>query len=232
MRMKTKFKNLVQTSCLALGCLLFLNEVNGGTPKWYGNDHFKISKSDDLVKVSMTKMPFESFSVNVEELETTNGFLSFEVKASSKVHLKVDGFTSDGNQINLFNEDVKTGGFEKLFYSLSESEQQINHLIFYVNPGEEFTGEIFFKSLKVSSFLENGKAISLFPNPTADVVTIELPDEDFQNVAIYDMQGRLIMEKPVSKSKIIADLNGQKSGIYMIKAKGQNATLTKRFMVK
>jgi hypothetical protein len=230
--MKKKFNVLYKRSCLIFCCLVLSFKAFAGDPEWYANDHFKISKNDEEVKVSMKKLPYESFSVNLSALNPSGEVISFGVKSEKKITLRVDGFTSEGTQIHLFNEEIEAGSFEKLYYNINQSEHSINHLIFYVNPGQKYEGELIFKELKVSSALEVGKTLSLFPNPTSDVINIRLPGKQFESIAIYDLYGMLILEKLVESSSIEVDLKGQKTGIYILKAKGPNATLTQRFMVK
>jgi len=223
--MKQKFKILMMLMCLAFFC----NAYNGA-PRWYGNNHFRIVQKENMVRVAMSKMPWESFSVNLNDVISSEGYLSFEVKSENAILLRVDGFTADNQQVELFSEEIAAGKFKELFYNLASTQSKIEHLIIYVNPGKEYKGEVQFKGLKSTSLAEEKKAVTVFPNPTHGDVSVQLPDNTFNQVVLQDASGNVLSSKSAQGSQVLMNLNNQKPGIYIIKAKGRNAVVTTKII--
>jgi hypothetical protein len=216
--------------CILWMCPLFVRAADPGLPKWYGNSHFKITGVKDEVKVSINKMPWESFSVALEELVPEGGFLSLQVKAATPATLRIDGFTADQQQVMLFSESIAAGEFRQLYCQLPASQLTVSHLIFYVNPGQHYKGEVLIRDLQVKASSPR-EAIIIYPNPTANRVHIALPDKGFKEILIYDPQGKLILTKPVSGLAATLDLAGLPAGLYVIKATGGPAVLSSRLIV-
>ncbi len=71
--------------------------------------------------------------------------------------------------------------------------------------------------------------ISVYPNPTTDVVTFK-SDEIIKTITIYDIQGRKILQtKPIDNQISIAHLN---KGIYFLKTKINGKIATKKIIKK
>lgn len=72
----------------------------------------------------------------------------------------------------------------------------------------------------------------IYPNPTTDFIKINLPNDQYNQVQIVDMQGRVIAEMPVSNHfEQTIDVSNYKTGTYFIKAKLQNGiSVSKKFV--
>ena len=70
----------------------------------------------------------------------------------------------------------------------------------------------------VNALLENDKNVSIYPNPTSDVLYINTANE-ILNVRIISMDGKVILAKVVNKSINVSDLL---SGTYIINIETQN----------
>ena len=200
---------------------------------WYGNDHFRISQEDDVVKIRMSKMPWESFSTDIQPLESSEGFLSFEVKSEQSITLRVDGLTDDKKQVELLKENIDAGDYRNLLYQLSSAEGKISHLIFYVNPGDIFHGEVYIRGLAMKPF-DQEETFSVFPNPTAGDALVQLPHKNFSSVILYDESGNVVMMKePDGSRSVKLNLNDRKAGLYVLKARSNsNEMLTTKVVVK
>ena len=64
---------------------------------------------------------------------------------------------------------------------------------------------------------ENNRSISIFPNPTIDLVTIEA--DDLLQVDVLDINGRTIKSVPCTGNALQLDLSSLRSGTYFISAK-------------
>jgi hypothetical protein len=71
--------------------------------------------------------------------------------------------------------------------------------------------------------------ISIFPNPTADLLNIRL--ENFKistpiNISILDVSGRIILSKNYIYPETIIDMRSYKAGYYILMLKRENYTNT------
>jgi hypothetical protein len=217
-------------------CFLFLAcfSVQGNhVPEWCGNNHFKISHQDDAVTIRMSKMPWESFSVNLQQMETSEGFLSFELRSATSLTLRVDGLTSDNRQVQLFQEEIAAGDFQQILYNLSSADGRLHNLIFYVNPGREFHGEIEVKGLTIQPYDAQENVVSVFPNPTAGEMLIQLPGKNFSNLTLLDDHGNVVLQKqPEGAQGVVLNLTGRKPGLYVLKAQSNSQLLTTKIILK
>ncbi|MGA0109185.1 MAG: T9SS type A sorting domain-containing protein, partial [Schleiferiaceae bacterium] len=69
------------------------------------------------------------------------------------------------------------------------------------------------------------KAVSIYPNPTTGVATIELPEADAL-IRVYDGIGRLVLEGQCSDKKYLVDLTRFASGLYRVSVQWQDGTET------
>jgi hypothetical protein len=74
--------------------------------------------------------------------------------------------------------------------------------------------------------------IQIYPNPASEVVNIQLPDARLSGtrISIYDVQGRLVIDKTFSTTTIQMDVKPLQNGIYQMVVNG-NTTNTKTIVV-
>ncbi len=78
---------------------------------------------------------------------------------------------------------------------------------------------------------ENGMpTINVYPNPTADFVTIEA--DDLLEVVLFDTKGRTLSSMAAKGSKTYLDLSNLKSGVYFISAKTRSTSSFVKSIVK
>ena len=87
-------------------------------------------------------------------------------------------------------------------------------------------------------FIEVGrKAISetdikIYPNPTSAEFTIELPfDETYFHVAIYDLNGKEVLNQDISQKNTTIGTNELTEGIYLIKLSNNNSIFNKKLLI-
>jgi subtilisin family serine protease len=68
-------------------------------------------------------------------------------------------------------------------------------------------------------------AVSIYPNPTTGMATIELPEADVL-IRVYDGIGRLVLEGQSSDTKYLVDLTRFASGVYRVSVQWQDGTET------
>jgi len=72
-------------------------------------------------------------------------------------------------------------------------------------------------------------SISIFPNPINSVLNVNLKFDRTTQIDIYDVMGKKVFTTTINSSKRI-QLRELRSGIYIIKLKQDNASLTKRLI--
>lgn len=62
--------------------------------------------------------------------------------------------------------------------------------------------------------------ISVYPNPTSDMLTVTLKGNKEEKAEIYNMEGRKVMETTVGNGKNKIDVSNLQSGNYILNIKG------------
>lgn len=85
--------------------------------------------------------------------------------------------------------------------------------------------------------LVNSWEVALFPNPTNNLLNVRfnLPKEDTITITLFNLQGKLITEKPFGKkmqgiNQETVDITDLPAGTYICKIAGQNNIITKKVM--
>ena len=71
-------------------------------------------------------------------------------------------------------------------------------------------------------------SITVYPNPTNGLVHIEIPNQNIQNIKVYDLQGQLIKETTESQF----NLSNYSNGPYFIKAQTNQGIYTYKLIKK
>lgn len=71
-----------------------------------------------------------------------------------------------------------------------------------------------------------GLSIKIYPNPSQETFTIELPVREVFSLIVSDMTGRKIYERKNAAGTVKVDCNGFSSGIYFIQAVNNETSLT------
>jgi hypothetical protein len=91
-------------------------------------------------------------------------------------------------------------------------------------------------SLNLQEWLNSANAweVVIFPNPTSTNLNLcyNLPKEDEINIGLFDMQGKLILQKSTGKQvsgeqQHNLDISNLPEGSYVCRIKGQHQTVTK-----
>ena len=77
---------------------------------------------------------------------------------------------------------------------------------------------------------ENSSSIDVFPNPTTDVINVDLSglnDYSGQKLRIMNLSGQIVYEENVNQSKVVIDVKSLlSSGIYVLNTVDRNGTIT------
>ena len=82
-----------------------------------------------------------------------------------------------------------------------------------------------------SAITENGlHAVSIYPNPTNGMLTIDLGDvtTDVTSVELLDVTGRIILSSTAITDKVLFNLADEAPGIYFVRIKSSTATIARK----
>ena len=77
---------------------------------------------------------------------------------------------------------------------------------------------------QVGLYFPTSAVIALYPNPTSDFITLELPTEDGAMAYLYDAQGKLIYQVANAKNGQRFDLSSLSTGVYTFRITLNNLT--------
>ncbi len=86
-------------------------------------------------------------------------------------------------------------------------------------------------ALKTSS-LAMGQEMTLYPNPATRAVTVTLPQNEAEELAVYDVSGRLVrhLDKVSGQSQVVIPLGNLPAGIYTVRIRDSNQVYVKRLV--
>jgi hypothetical protein len=88
--------------------------------------------------------------------------------------------------------------------------------------GKVFTG--------IADLGTDSPAVSLYPNPTKEQITIDMNTAKYQTVEIYNVIGARVMNQKIANSIFNMDVRNLSVGIYFIKFTGINISYTTKFV--
>jgi len=88
------------------------------------------------------------------------------------------------------------------------------------------------KNVGIGNRIEQDK-IEFYPNPASNIITIKSMQDLMQlNIEIYDLSGKLIMNKLIFKDNLTIDINDIQSGVYMLKIKHNDASQIHKLIIQ
>ena len=72
--------------------------------------------------------------------------------------------------------------------------------------------------------------IQIYPNPSNKDLFIKLPSKQIADIYLYDIEGRLIIEKSNKSSTVLISNNNLKKGVYIIRVENHLGFINKRIM--
>lgn len=85
-----------------------------------------------------------------------------------------------------------------------------------------------------TNVIDASNLLKLYPNPTKEVVNIELDNNSISEVGVYNLQGQLIETKTPRQVNSIVELNTKEwaPGIYFVKAKSNDKLYTSKLVIQ
>lgn len=129
---------------------------------------------------------------------------------------------------NIFEDDYFGFFFEDtfMFFSIVTDIDDVQTLILHGGPFTTLT----FREIPVLSLPEfNNNHISIYPNPTSEVLMLSSENLVIEKINIYSISGKLILEQKLNESNSI-NISGLSEGIYFLEVFADNGKSIQRFI--
>ena len=94
-----------------------------------------------------------------------------------------------------------------------------------------FETEFVEEALSVSEFDFNG--FSMYPNPAKDVLNIQLNNISNAYLSVYDIQGKLVLDRIISQEQNVAlNVSDLQSGMYFVKLNTGTKEIVKKLIIE
>jgi hypothetical protein len=78
----------------------------------------------------------------------------------------------------------------------------------------------------------NQNAVTIFPNPVKDVMTVKANSNIIKEIQVYNVAGQLVINQTVNAKSVTLRTNGLNAGAYNLKATLDNGTITKKVVIQ
>ena len=75
-------------------------------------------------------------------------------------------------------------------------------------------------------------SISVYPNPSNDLINIKLDDNQLSKIELYDITGKLLFKKNLKANNYVLNIANYPSGIYLLKIFNQNSMFINKKVIK
>ena len=99
----------------------------------------------------------------------------------------------------------------------------------------DFDGAFDYSDIRVIEFTKAGIEISIYPNPTNDVVNIQLDENIIEGeLQLYDQLGRLVLQDTIIKSEYLKTIKVSQfpNGVYTINIISDDQRFSEKFIVQ
>ena len=218
--------------------------------EWYGNQNFSFQETNNSLDVSINKNPWESFTLKISNNEILNNpVVNIDIRSDENITLRVDisdGVFMSSNSALMQQELQGTKMFNRMSFDFTEILKDIElseeaFLIFIINPGEKFNGELSIRSVNFSTSNEidnsvesQNEELSVFPSPATSFTNVVIPDGNFETLRILDMTGKIVIEKDVtyySGTTYRIELDQVSTGYYVVQLASEITVLTNKLIV-
>ena len=132
-----------------------------------------------------------------------------------------DGYRDD----DYFHFNWGWGGQQNGYYALtncSSYEFNSNHAIIIGIRGPE---------LPTAIGETNAENINVFPNPSNGMVYVCAESQQVQELQVFDLSGRMILQKSINETEFSIDLSGYNAGTYILRLTTRNGVETSKIVI-
>ena len=250
--MKTRLNIKFATALFTLSIIanVACAEVNQNIKDWFGNHNFSFVEQNDLLVVNINKNPWEAFTLSIDNTDLMNNpVVTIEMSTEQSINVRVD--ISDGVFVSSQSRTIESkvdgnGMFNKISFDFTEVLNDVNlsqdaFLVFFVNPGQKFNGEVLIKNLKFSTSADESKILnniqdelSVFPSPATSFTNVTIPDGTFDCLNFIDITGKIIAKFDIKNfcgTTHRIDLANFSKGTFMVLLVGETQSLSGKLII-
>jgi len=217
----------------------------------FANSNFQITENIEEINIAMEKNPWESFTLAIDNVEVLNNpVVVFDILSNENIDLRIDitDGTNMSSESGIIKESIEgKSTFQTISFDFTNMVSGLDltndiYLVFYVNPGKSYKGEINIKNISFS--LETNKEnlnptqkptnFNMFPSPATSFTNIEIPEADFNTLNIIDMGGRIVASHDISfnaGTTFRVELNNLPKGYYTVQLTDSETVLTNKLII-
>lgn len=172
--------------------------------------------------------------------QTNKVVLQWQTSSEEAVKQFVIERSSDGKTYKAIGQVAASGNSSLTKnYSFADVSPYMSASNYYRLNMQDIDGTVKYSKILIIKF--DGQlttSLSVFPNPTRDILQVQLPDGMSGTVAlqVFDLNGRLMKFTNLASDgnalNTTVDVSTLVKGIYILKAQAGNVTLTSRFIKK
>ncbi|GAB4158756.1 MAG: hypothetical protein Tsb0033_12300 [Winogradskyella sp.] len=220
--------------------------VNPGSPITGGDyEYFALFKDDNFafgarIDVVEANTPGNDFTVGISTSNSTADAtwasdLSFDTVYRATVRYNQDTNIAElwinannSTDTSILGTDEADPGIGITQFALRQSDSSLNEGILIDNL---VISQTFNETLSTNTNSFNLDQVSIYPNPTnTGRVTISSSNNDAMNVQVFDVLGKQVKNETLTNNTLnVSDLN---TGVYILKITQNNATTTKKLVIR
>jgi len=200
----------------------------------------------------MSKNPWESFTLSIDNVEVLNKpIVNLDILSLENIDLRID--ITDGtvmsSEMGIINKSINgKSAFQTISFDFTNLVSDLDlsgnvYLVFYVNPGKKYHGELSVKNISFSpdtnddnkNSTQNPEGFKMFPSPATSFTNIEIPNSNFNTLNIIDMGGRTLASFDItfySSTTYRVELNNLPKGYYTVQLTDSETVLTEKLIIK
>jgi flagellar basal body-associated protein FliL len=133
--------------------------------------------------------------------------------------------------ICIFSNSALLYSQNRIEYTYDEAGNRIGRRVIVMTPPSQAKSKNNMQDAEIMPYIDvmGETAINIYPNPTRGFLKIDIdnmPEDNQANIGIYDLNGRMLLQKPDVKNSTELDLSNQFPGTYILKISLSGKTST------
>lgn len=106
----------------------------------------------------------------------------------------------------------------------AKDEQPLNGTSYYRLNQVDYDGTASNTAFRVIHIDEDVKDLCVIPNPASNFISLQLPDNSYHEIRIFDPSGKMVLSKTINEGDLIS-IEPLENGLYFIQAMGSNGKI-------
>lgn len=96
----------------------------------------------------------------------------------------------------------------------------------------DFDGTMTYSPIRIVYIAKGMNELSVFPNPTSDLLILQTNTSDLKNYQIVDISGKVLESKPITSNRMQIDISKLQPAIYIVNIIQENRTIQSFKIIK